>query len=383
MKRKNITLFFKYFQSLHFAKDPFLVPYYLGKILDYDVTIIYPQLPNNKDLPHMYRGVRLIPLDYTNNNTIHSQDLYTVTSEYVSNHAREIDVFVCFFGEPCTDILVNTYKKMNPQGKVYIKLDIDPYNIEIPKWKIPFSRIKNNLFRRKFFSNVDVASCETSLAYEQLKSGKNPSKFFGDKLVFVPNGIDEEEIENMKIESIDYCKKDKVIITIGRLGTYQKNTEMFLEAIGLLNLKDWKVYMVGSVEMGFEQQKRKFMKEHPELEGKVIWTGYISDRLSIYKLLNRSRVFALSSLFESYGLVLIEAQRFGNYVVSTPVGAINDIVKNGYGKIVPMGDAKEMAKVLQSIIDEKIKIDLMDGVDPYRLSWGYRLRPVVEKLSCN
>ena len=37
------------------------------------------------------------------------------------------------------------------------------------------------------------------------------------------------------------------MITVGRLGTYQKNTEMLLNALDLMELRDWKVYLIGSI----------------------------------------------------------------------------------------------------------------------------------------
>ena len=379
-RSKNITLFFEYFQKIHFVKDPFLVPYYLGKMLGYSVNIVYPILTENSDLPDKYKGVRFIPVELSGTSNSRSKVKYFNAIEFISTHARDIDVLMLFFGGERSELFVNCYKNNNPRGKVYIKLDINPYNIELPFWKLPLSRIKNLVFRKKFFSNVDVVSCETTLAYDIIKSGRIPGKNFGDKLVFVPNGIDEEEIREMKLEKPAFPKKENVMLTIGRLGTPQKNTDMLLKVIDKLNLRDWKFYMVGPVEQSFEPIKDGFMENHPELSSKVIWTGPINDRFTLYSLLCKSKVFVLTSKWESFALVFVEAQRFFNYIVSTPVGAASDVVKDKYGQLVPIGDVQKFCETLQGIIDEKIDTDVYKGFDVEKLSWENRLRVVADKL---
>ena len=46
---KNITLVFNHFETEHLGKDVFLVPYYLDKIYNLDVTIVYQETKINRD----------------------------------------------------------------------------------------------------------------------------------------------------------------------------------------------------------------------------------------------------------------------------------------------------------------------------------------------
>ena len=62
MAKKHFTLIFEYFSQEHLGKDPFMVPYYLGKLLDCEVSIVYPAADNNKDLPRELKGVKLISI---------------------------------------------------------------------------------------------------------------------------------------------------------------------------------------------------------------------------------------------------------------------------------------------------------------------------------
>lgn len=58
---QNLTLIFKHFEIEHFGKDVFLVPYYLGKQYQCDVTIVYPLTKTNQHFPSEVRGVQLRP----------------------------------------------------------------------------------------------------------------------------------------------------------------------------------------------------------------------------------------------------------------------------------------------------------------------------------
>ena len=372
MKRKNITLFFEYFQKIHFDKDPFLVPYYLGLALDYDVKILYSESTENADLPSSYRGVELVPFKVYGTWKTHPLIRYRNVYSYLRKNACEIDVFM-------SEWSVQIYKHYNPTGKVYLKMDINPYDIpQDIKWyeypSLPFCW----WWQKRFISDVDVASCETTLAYSSITSSKRMEHQFGEKLVLMPNGVDEQAIRQLGFPKSNPAKKEKIMMTVGRLGTEQKNTEMLLKALGNVDLKDWRFYFVGSIEKTFEIVKQDFESKHPEWKNKVIWTGPITERKMLYELYNKSRILILSSKFESFAIVFVEANRFSNYIISTPVGAVNDVIKGGLGEIVETAD--EMASAIQRIIDGKTSTDVYGDIDISIYSWASRIEIVKNKL---
>ena len=384
--RKQLLLFFQFFEKIHFVKDPFMVPYILGQRLGYKVSILYPRLPQNKDLPSEYSGVSLLPISVNlAGATTTLEEKYSNVIDYVYDHSKEIDILMLFFGDSISEPIAKSYKRGNKKGKIYVKLDMDPYNVRglgmLPYWKRPFSWIKQTWKRRDFINCVDVASCETSLAYRKIQSGIIPYHNYGEKLVVVPNGIDEREIEQMGFGKSLYSQKENIMITVGRLGTHQKNTETLLQALANVNLKDWKFYMVGTIEKEFIPYLEEFQKLHPELNNKIIWTGPITNRSELYKLFNKSKVFVLSSRHEGFALVFTEAQRFSNYIITTPVGAAVDVVMDGkYGQIVPIDDDKSLAESIQGVVNGTTDIDVYADYDISQLSWEYRIEPVARIL---
>lgn len=380
-RNKNLTLFFEFFDHEHLGKDPFMVPYYLGRMLGYSVTIIYPLSEHNKDLPSEVKGVRLIPLPLYGTECSHRMIRYYAFLKYLWKHARKIDVFMRFF---YADSLILFYKFLNPLGKVYIKMDVNPRNIRLEdRRKRSFLHGWMNEIKNRYFkSRVDVISCETSLAYEKLRESKSSQYNWDDKLFMIPNGFDEELLQSLDLKEKTFTEKDNLIITVGRLGTLPKNTNMFLHALAKVDLADWKCCLVGPIAPELQSEISKFYLENPDKKDSVVFTGPIYDKKELWEYYNRSKLFVLTSKWESYALVFTEAQRFRNYILSTHVGAIDDVIQGGrYGMLVEQEDSDELARKIKQIISSENDIaHVYDDFDPSSLSWSSRLRIVAERL---
>jgi len=73
--------------------------------------------------------------------------------------------------------------------------------------------------------------------------------------------------------------------------------------------------------------------------------GFVSNP---YKYMGKANVFVLSSIYEGFANVLVEALACGIPVVSTDCeSGPREILDNGkYGKLVPVGDAEKWQKRL-------------------------------------
>lgn len=325
MTKGNITLMWRHLNAYEFTKDVVMVPLHLGRALGCNVRILCGW---DSDLDEEVARHTDDSLSFIRWNLGYSpRSRMPQNVKWLLKNARTTSVLMCFHFRPETIINVLTYKLLNRKGKTYVKLDTiagDEFNKKGLKGRIYKWAAKK----------VDVFSCETKASMENILRAFPEIK---DKLLLLPNPVDEAVCKSS-------APKENMILTVGRLYTNQKNTEMLLEALKQTDLKDWKCILAGP---GAEKEE----------QGNIIFAGDQRDRAALADLYARAKVFVLTSRWESYGIVLAEAAACGCFLVTTPVGAAPDIVEQCGGIIVAQEDSEALAQVLSEIIDGKIELD--------------------------
>ena len=206
---------------------------------------------------------------------------------------------------------------------------------------------------RKFYINqFDCVSVESKEVYEFIKDYFE--KVYKYKNVFyVPNGFFVPS--KFSDLSFSWAEKENVMMTVGRLGSTQKANEVLLGALG--KIKDamigWKVYFVGNIASGFKEKIDEFFLKHPDLKGRIIFTGIIEDREKLCALLQKSKIFCLTSRWEGFPNSLIEAGFFRNYLVATRVAGAQDILDYGnLGDLFYIDDVNQLASILKRTIHD-------------------------------
>jgi glycosyltransferase involved in cell wall biosynthesis len=77
-----------------------------------------------------------------------------------------------------------------------------------------------------------------------------------------------------------------------------------------------------------------------------------ADAATISAYYQRSDLFVLPTEYEGYGMVVAESLAHGLPVISTPVGAIPDLIGDDAGVIVPAGDAVTLAATIAKALDD-------------------------------
>nr|WP_281502150.1 glycosyltransferase [Alcanivorax sp. S6407] len=87
------------------------------------------------------------------------------------------------------------------------------------------------------------------------------------------------------------------------------------------------------------------------IENHVHFGGFVSDPAPFYR---RADLFVLSSAWEGFGNVIVEALAVGTPVVSTDCkSGPAEILENGkYGKLVPVGDPAALANAIEESLSE-------------------------------
>ncbi|WP_244612435.1 glycosyltransferase family 4 protein [Methylobacterium haplocladii] len=136
------------------------------------------------------------------------------------------------------------------------------------------------------------------------------------------------------------------LIFLGQVGE-RKGTFDLIEALALLppDLR-WQAILAGDGET----KRASALARQRGLQDKVQVLGWVGpDR--IRALLGSSQILALPSYDENLPMSVIEAMAWGLAVVTTPVGAVEDIIVDGErGLLVAPGDIRTLAARLEQVI---------------------------------
>jgi glycosyltransferase involved in cell wall biosynthesis len=87
---------------------------------------------------------------------------------------------------------------------------------------------------------------------------------------------------------------------------------------------------------------------------------FLGVRADVPAILNASDLFVLSSRWEGNPMSVMEAMAAGLPVVSTAVGGVPELVREGEtGLLVPSGDAAALARALQALVDDPARREAM------------------------
>lgn len=222
-----------------------------------------------------------------------------------------------------------------------------------------------------FFKKVNLITVETDDGYKRLHDNRIFGIDLKNKVSLMYNGFDEDKLSEYNFRKKIFTEKENIILTVGRLGTFQKNTEMLLSAAEKLDWKNWKLVLIGTIdkkEGDFQKKIDDFYTNNPNLKDKVIFTGPIYNKEELWKWYNDSKVFVLSSRYEGFAHIFAEILQFRNYIISTDVGGAVEMIKQGlsYGEIIQQEDTIGLSQILQKIINGKINLEDMYN----KTNWG-------------
>ncbi len=147
------------------------------------------------------------------------------------------------------------------------------------------------------------------------------------------------------------------LLNVGYLGS-TKNQAMILRALALAansGARNIELYLVGKEgEEGYVDSLKKLAVEIG-VGGRVHFEGFQNDPSKYYDFCD---AFVLSSIVESFPLVILEAMRVGMPVVATQVGGVDEQVENGLnGFFVPLNDVASMAEKFVYFYEHRIEIE--------------------------
>ena len=327
---------YRRWNNFELLKDCGLVPYFLAKEL------------NAK--PVMYFGTQ--PSDYPYLNDLPGMEMHYHDREdgleeayknFMVNNFSKMDVLV-FYGMYNQSIsYLDGYRQVRPDGKVYCGLDMNFWWMDQIVW--------DSIPGKQFSEQCDIIATSCRMVRDALN--RNPTVHFPCRWFtngfFNPTG--STVVTNAEI-------KENIILTVGRIGTKQKNNEELLTAFAEVSdsLNGWSLRLVGPIEHEFQSYINNYFLKYPQLKSRVIFTGSIVEKAELYSEYAKAKIFALTSMEEGFPNVYAEALFHGCMFITSEIEAADDMIN--YGELGYKYPIEDIDALKSTLIDACSKVDI-------------------------
>ena len=334
-------------ENIHLTKDVGMIPYMFHKKYNYNSTIASYK---NGEYPYLNTEVKGLNQVFIQRR-FKSDFLNSVY--FILKNFKQYDVIQLYHFSFKNLFILYLFKLLNfnnAKVRVYLKMD---QNDNVKNIKI--SKFRN--WQYKFLLNkIDLISLETELLYRFTQK----TQFLNGKIKLIPNGFYDNEVKpNLKV-----IKKENYILTVGLIGDKNKSNEILLEAFALLpeEYGDWKLQLAGKVIPEFSSYLENYFARFPQLKGRIEFLGFISDKSVLDTLYEKAKIFVLTSKAESFGIVFLEAIKFGCTLVSSAITPAYDVTHNErYGKLFEIDNVEDLVLKLKMVIEN---LDINENYNP-------------------
>jgi glycosyltransferase involved in cell wall biosynthesis len=223
----------------------------------------------------------------------------------------------------------------------------------------------NNILTQKALLGYHIVKQRYELNYiiKNIDAFVMLSERFKPELYFLAPGLKQYEHKihgignpfERPVLDIAKLEKENIILFVGRLNILQKRVDLLMEIWKKLhsNCPDWKFWVVGEGES--KAFMEAFCKEHQL--NRITFFGKDNPN-EYYK---KAKIFHMTSAFEGFGNVLVEAQSYGCVpMLFNSYSAAEDIVTaNENGVLVKPMDIDEYVKQTMLLVNNPQKLSQM------------------------
>lgn len=334
---KTFVTFFPYLKNIHLVKDVGIIPWMFHRLFGFRSEITCFELDDYSYLQQETSGLHLTFLPQNIN--LVTDTTFSIYKLFLINNAHRIDILNLYDISSSIVKLSRLYKKINPSGKLYIKLD---RGLNYTVSRNPIKRLRECYLELCLMKFADLVSAESTQSCE----------FFTRNTFLRP-----EYIPNGYTRKIQFTpsQKSKTILFVGDVSLEPKRLDLILDAFLRFSVynHEWKLKFIGPVKEDFSMYWEKYKQNNAEIISKIEIAGPQYDRNLLDEEYRRASVFVLASDHESFGIVLPEAIRAACIpVVSSGVASANDITDFGrLGFVFERGSAQSLSSALSKAIE--------------------------------
>ena len=212
------------------------------------------------------------------------------------------------------------------------------------------------------------------------------SRINPEKIEVIPNGIKVPEVEDLDPaylrEELNLTGNNKILLTAGRL-TYEKGHEFLLRSLPEILEAFPEVILVIAGD-GILRTELESEVQRLNISSQVFFLGFRKD---IPQLLASADLFVLSSRSEGLPMVILEAMGIGIPVLSTDVGGIGEVIRDGInGRLVKPESESQLAQAIIEVFKNEPERKKFISAGRELISSGYTVDIMcdnIKKLICS
>lgn len=193
---------------------------------------------------------------------------------------------------------------------------------------------------RKNYNNFDIVICQSKFMRNDLLNNYAIKKH---KLVVINNPVEVDRIKSLtNSDETIYDSRKINLLVVGRLNKV-KGFDLLLNVLSRLDAN----YHLTIIGQGSEETTLRQIAVELKIVEKLSFLGFQDNP---YRYMKQADFFILSSRYEGFPNVLLEANICGTPVIAFNCpGGIEEIIENGVnGYLVPCSDIDEMTRVIRS-----------------------------------
>ena len=213
---------------------------------------------------------------------------------------------------------------------------------------------QNRLYRRVegwYLASVDGFICNSQSTRAEVESLVGA----GRPVVVAPPGGDRlpGKFSAAQIAAKALAPGPLKIIAVANL-IPRKGIHTLITALASLPHHHWQLTVAGSPDLDsrYAASLRRQV-EQEKVSPRITWLGSVSDQ-ELAVLLPQHHLLAVPSFYEGFGIVYLEAMRFGLPVIAGAAGGVREIVRHGVdGFLTPPGDPVVLSRRLASLMQDR------------------------------
>ncbi|MEJ5357652.1 MAG: glycosyltransferase family 1 protein [Desulfobacterales bacterium] len=224
-----------------------------------------------------------------------------------------------------------------------------------PHWHLPIKRWYFGTFTRLAVSHADrlIAVSESTANDLKDRMGVDPKK-----LTVVHLAPPEAPPEHSVVDTLlrHYGIGERYILFVGTLEP-RKNLFNLVRAFHRICPEESDLQLVIAGRKGWGCKSLYNLVQELDLQRRVVFTGYV-DEAAKFKLIRRAKVFAYPSLYEGFGIPVLEALSLGIPTITADRPALREVAGEAVLFVDPESPEAISSAMLRLLRDERLRREL-------------------------